>query len=147
MPTQKEILQLEYDKKQTQFALDGALIINKKIIDDNTPLIALINENISKGFKGISIEFLPKKQTEENKKIKYRVTAWLGQNDTVGTRSKLGAFISAFTDYFETKTDINNVPYDTDTAIKMAQDTDKWLSHFVKIISWKNKNREIKIIS
>ncbi len=44
MVTQKEILQLEYDKKQLQFALDGTLIINKKVIDEQTPLIALINE-------------------------------------------------------------------------------------------------------
>ena len=45
MPTQKEILQLEYDKKQLQFAIDGTLIINKKVIDEQTPLIALVNEN------------------------------------------------------------------------------------------------------
>jgi hypothetical protein len=45
MPTQKEILQLEYDKKQTQFALDGELIINQKVIDDNTPIEALINSS------------------------------------------------------------------------------------------------------
>jgi DNA-directed RNA polymerase subunit RPC12/RpoP len=43
--TQKELLQLEYDKKQTQFTLDGSIIINQKIIDDNTPLISLINES------------------------------------------------------------------------------------------------------
>ena len=43
MPTQKEILQLEYDKKQTQFAIDGELIINQKVIDENTPIDALIN--------------------------------------------------------------------------------------------------------
>ena len=44
MPTQKEILQLEYDKKQMQFALDGTLIINQKVINEQTPLISLINE-------------------------------------------------------------------------------------------------------
>ena len=44
MVTQKEILQLEYDKKQTQFAIDGTLIINQKVIDENTPLISMINE-------------------------------------------------------------------------------------------------------
>lgn len=45
MPTEKEILQIKYDKAQYQFALDGTLIINQNNIDDNTPLIALINEN------------------------------------------------------------------------------------------------------
>lgn len=45
MPTEKEILQLQYDKQQMQFAIDGTLIINKKLIDENTPIIALINES------------------------------------------------------------------------------------------------------
>ena len=44
MVTEKEILQLEYDKKQMQFAIDGTLIINQKLVDEQTPLIALINE-------------------------------------------------------------------------------------------------------
>lgn len=109
--------------------------------------IVNVSDNTSKGYKGLSIEFLPKKQTEQNVKIKYRITAWMGQNDTVGTRSKLGCFISAFTDYFETKNDSNNVQLNTDDALKMAQDTDKWEGHFVKIISWRAKNREIKVIS
>jgi hypothetical protein len=45
MVTEKELLQLEYDKKQMQFAVDGTLIINQKVIDEQTPLIALINES------------------------------------------------------------------------------------------------------
>jgi len=45
MPTEKEILQLEYDKKQMQFAIDGSLIINQKIINEQTPLTALINKS------------------------------------------------------------------------------------------------------
>src|SRR5208282_1990417 len=40
----KEILQLEYDKKQMQFALDGSIIINQVLVNENTPIIALINE-------------------------------------------------------------------------------------------------------
>jgi len=106
-----------------------------------------VDTKVQKGFNGVNIEFVPKKLTEENKKTQYRVTAWLGQNDTVGTRSKLGAFISAFTDYFETTKDSAGVPLDTDDALKLAQDTDKWESHFIKVVSWKNKNREIKVIS
>jgi hypothetical protein len=45
MVTEKEILQLQYDKHQTQFAIDGSLIINQKVIDEQTPLTALINKN------------------------------------------------------------------------------------------------------
>ena len=104
--------------------------------------IVNVSENTSKGFKGLTIEFTPKKQTEQNAKIKYRVTAWLGQNDTVGTRSKLGSFISAFTDFFETEN-----KGDTQKALEMAQDTANWTAHLVKIVAWKNKNREIKVIS
>ena len=105
-----------------------------------------VSENTSKGFKGLSIEFKPKKQTEQNEKIKYRITAWLGQNDTVGTRSKLGCFISAFTDYFETQEDDKGVPYSTQDAIDKAKDTDSWKGHYIKVISWRAKNREIKVI-
>jgi len=45
MPSQKEILQLEYDKKQLQFALDGTLIINQKVVNEDTPINALINSS------------------------------------------------------------------------------------------------------
>lgn len=104
--------------------------------------IVNVDEKVQKGFKGINIEFTPKKQTDENVKRQYRVTAWLGQNDTVGTRSKLGAFIVAFTNYFETET-----KGDLDEALGMAQDTSNWVSHFVKIVAWKDKNRELKVVS
>ena len=76
--------------------------INQKISDFSEPeegeiyQIIHVDTKVQKGFNGVNIEFVPKKVTEENKKTQYRVTAWLGQNDTVGTRSKLGAFISAF---------------------------------------------------
>jgi len=29
----------------------------------------------------------------------------------------------------------------------MAQDTTNWGIHFIKVISWKEKNREIKVVS
>jgi hypothetical protein len=44
MPSYKEVLKLEYDKRQMQFAIDGTLIINKRIINEKTPILALINE-------------------------------------------------------------------------------------------------------
>jgi hypothetical protein len=122
--------------------------INQGISDFAEPeeneqyIIVNVSENTSKGFKGLTIEFTPKKQTEHNQKIKYRVTAWLGQNNFVGTRSKLGCFINAFTDYFESEN-----KGDTEKALEMAQDTANWGAHIVKIISWRAKNREIKVIS
>jgi hypothetical protein len=104
--------------------------------------IVAVSENTQKGFKGICIEFKPKVETEQNAKIQYRVTAWLGQNDTVGTRSKLGAFICAFTDFFESEN-----KGDTAKALQMAQDTDSWKEHTIKVVSWRNKNREVRILS
>lgn len=100
-----------------------------------------MSEKTNKGFKGLVIELTPEKITEENKKVQYRITAWFGQNDTVGTKSKLGAFISAFTDYFKNETK------DTDKALEKAQDTNNWLKHMIKIVSWKEKNREVKVVS
>jgi hypothetical protein len=47
MPTQKEIIQLEYDKKQRQFTVDGSLIINKKFLAENSPIDAIINKSNS----------------------------------------------------------------------------------------------------
>jgi hypothetical protein len=44
MPSHKEIEQIEFDKKQMQFAIDGTLIINQKVINEATPLYVLINE-------------------------------------------------------------------------------------------------------
>jgi hypothetical protein len=116
---------------------------NFQEIEDNEQYhIVNVSETVSKGFKGITLEFTPKKVTEENKKIQYRITAWLGQNETVGTRSKLGSFISAFTDFFESENE-----NDTEKALTLAQNTDNWNGHFIKVISWRAKNREIKIVS
>jgi hypothetical protein len=112
-----------------------------EIEDGEQYIIVNVSENTSKGFKGIVIEFTPKKQTEENRKTKYQITAWLGQNDTVGTRSKLGCFISAFTDFFEAK-DGN-----TEKALELAQNTENWGTHLIKVISWKAKDREVKVLS
>lgn len=42
--TEKEIMQVQYDKQQTQFSLDGTVQLNQKLIDENTPLEALINK-------------------------------------------------------------------------------------------------------
>jgi hypothetical protein len=127
--------------------------INQNISDFAEPeegekyKIINVSDANAKGYKGITIEFTPEKQTEQNKKINYRITAWLGQNETVGTKSKLGSFISAFTDYFEANASDGIREDAIEEALEMAQDTDKWLNHTVKIVSWRNKNREVKVIS
>lgn len=103
--------------------------------------IVNVSDTTQKGFKGVTIEFKPTVETEKTAKVKYQVTAWLGQNDNVGTRSKLGSFIQAFADFF------NDTAKSTQEALSQAQDTDNWKGHTVKFIEWKNKNREIKVLS
>ena len=91
------------------------------------------------------IEISSIQQIEKNglnialKSITAAATTLLG---TAVTRSKLGSFISAFTDFYESENNGN-----TQKALEMAQDTVNWGSHFVKFISWRAKNREIKVVS
>ena len=35
----------------------------------------------------------------------------------------------------------------TKEALAQAQDTDSWKGHYIKVIAWRNKNRELKVIS
>lgn len=108
--------------------------------ENQTYKIVKIEETVQKDFKGLSIEFRPVKETEETKEVQYKVTAWFGQKGFVGSKSKLGAFISAFSDFYEKK----NTP---DEAVALAQDSDNWLNHVVKVLEWREKNRELKVIS
>lgn len=102
--------------------------------------IVKIEETEQKGFKGLSIEFRPLKETANTEKVQYKVTAWFGEKGFIGSKSKLGAFISAFSDFYEK--DLN-----PDEAIEKARDSDNWLNHIVKVVEWRAKNRELKILS
>ncbi|MBA7690389.1 hypothetical protein ES703_98915 [subsurface metagenome] len=72
---------------------------------------------------------------KEKKRLKEADTdcvSMLWMRDEAGERSKLGAFLSAFTSFLG----------DEDEAL----DTDNWIKHEIRIISWKPKAREIVVI-
>lgn len=107
--------------------------------EKETYTILSVEETTQQNFKGLSVIFEPLKRQPEDK-TQYKVTAWFGQKGYVGSKSKLGAFISAFSDFYE-KTE------NPDKAIELAQDSDNWINHIVKVLEWREKNRELKVIS
>jgi hypothetical protein len=109
--------------------------------------ILSVESQARKGFNGISVVFNPTKPTPETAKISYRATLWVGKSEIIGTRSKLGAFIHAFNEYFQTQDDKSGVQLSEKDVLEYAQDTDKWVGHTVKIVSWKEKRREIEVLS
>ena len=109
--------------------------------------ILAVESKTNKGFSGVSVIFNPTKPTLETEKISYRAMLWFGKSDITGTRSKLGAFIHAFNEFFQTQEDKAGVPLSEKNALEYAQDTDKWIGHIVKIVNWKEKRREIEVLS
>ena len=78
-----------------------------------------------RGFEGLRVSMTDVKSGEE-----YATMLWM--REVAGQNSKLGAFIAAFTEFFD----------DED----MALDTDNWVGHVVRFISWAPRNREIRVI-
>jgi hypothetical protein len=109
--------------------------------------ILSVESQIRKGFNGVSVVFNPTKPTKETAKISYRATLWVGKSDIIGTQSKLGAFINAFNDFFQTQEDKAGVQLSEKEALETAQDTDKWVGHTIKIVSWREKKRQIEVLS
>jgi len=68
-----------------------------------------------------------------NPKDENEYATMLWQSDTIPSNSKLGSFIDAF-----------NVFLKDDNA---GYDTDNWLNHKIRVKTWRNKNREIEVIS
>lgn len=71
------------------------------------------------------------KSTNEKDENEYATMLW--QSETIPSNSKLGSFIDAF-----------NVFLKDDNA---GYDTDNWLNHKIRVKTWRNKNREIEVIS
>lgn len=71
------------------------------------------------------------KSTNQNDENEYATMLW--QSDTIPSNSKLGAFIDAFNKFLEG----DNAGYDTDN----------WIGHKILVKTWRNKNREIEVIS
>lgn len=60
----------------------------------------------------------------------YATMLWF--REIAGTKSKLGAFIKAFKDYFGNE--------------EMALNTENWIGHKVRFVSWSSRKREIRVI-
>jgi len=81
------------------------------------------------GYSGIRVVMQSTKKGEEDKE--FATMLWL--RERAGASSKLGAFIAAFKDF-----------YGGDE--EAAYDTDNWINHVVRFVSWKPREREIRII-
>lgn len=77
------------------------------------------------GFNAIRVLLHSEKKPEEE----YAAMLWM--RETAGLKSKLGAFLDAFTKAL---------------GEDEALDTSNWKDHEIRIISWKPKNREIAVI-
>lgn len=80
------------------------------------------------GFNGIRVVLQSTKPGEEN--TQYATMLWM--REVAGQKSKLGAFLDAFTDFLG----------DAESAL----DTDNWIGHIIRLVSWQPRNREIRVI-
>lgn len=63
-------------------------------------------------------------------KVNYTLSLWLSEQPT--PNSKLGSFIQAFLDFFK--------------GSKDAYETDNWKEHTIKLLRWRDKDRQIEVI-
>lgn len=90
--------------------------------------------------EGINAEGLRVHLTNIKDKSDIRTTTlWL--REVAGENSKLGSFITAFKQYFETEKliDQNNKPLEYD-------DTENWVNRKIKFLKWKNRERQVVIV-
>lgn len=78
-------------------------------------------------FGGIRVQMKSLKQGDEQE---YATMLWM--RPEASRTSKLGAFLAAFTTALDDEEE--------------ALDTDNWIGHHIRIISWKAKAREIVVI-
>ena len=71
------------------------------------------------------------KSTDTKDTNLYSVSLW--SSETAGSQSKLGSFLDAFQMFFK--------------GSKDSYETDNWIGHTIQFETWKDKDREIKVIS
>lgn len=81
------------------------------------------------GFKGYRVKLDPEKR-KKGDEDEYATMLWA--REEAGIKSKLGAFMAGFLDFYG----------DEDKAF----DTDNWLKHKVRIMSWKQRDRDIDVL-
>lgn len=71
------------------------------------------------------------KSTNANDQNEYATMLW--QSDTMPSNSKLGCFVDAFNKFLKD----DNAGYETNN----------WINHKIRVKTWRNKQREIEVIS
>lgn len=79
------------------------------------------------GFTGIRVVMKSVKKSDEKN---YATMLWM--REVAGAGSKLGAFIKAFKEFFGDE--------------EQALNTDSWKGHQIRLLSWKSRKREIRVI-
>lgn len=80
------------------------------------------------GFKAVRVSLESIKPEEKEKEF----ATMLWAREVAGISSKMGSFLHAFGEYLG----------DED----MALDTDNWIGKTIRIVSWKEKKREIRVL-
>ena len=86
------------------------------------------------GFNSLRVSLDPV-DTKEKARMKEEgkeVAAMLWMREVAGVKSKLGSFLDAFSKFLGDE--------------EAALDTDAWLKHEIRIVSWKPKAREVVVI-
>jgi len=102
----------------------------KDIEESETYIIKTVKEIITEKSKYEAFK-VTLKSTNANDENEYATMLW--KSDTIPSNSKLGSFIDAFNVFLRDE----NAGYDTDN----------WLNHKIRVKTWRNKNREIEVIS
>ena len=82
-----------------------------------------------RGYKGLRVVLEPERRAKDDRNT-YATMLWY--RERVGTASKLGAFISAFREFFG----------DDASAYK----TENWINHKIRVITWTQRRRELKVV-
>jgi len=83
------------------------------------------------GFTGLRVKLEPDKR-KANDENEYTSMIWM--REEAGIKSKLGAFIAAFADFYNG---------DEEKAIN----TDNWLGHVIRVVNWEPRARELRVLS
>ena len=81
-----------------------------------------------RGYKGLRVTM--RNATDKNDTETYTTMLWL--RDTAGSNSKIGSFIAAFTKFFGDE--------------EKALDPENWVGHTIYMVSWQDRNREVKVV-
>jgi len=82
------------------------------------------------GFSGLRVSLEPEKRKEGDAN-EYATMVWM--REQAGRKSKLGSLLAAFGEFLG----------DEDEALN----TDNWIGHVIRVISWTQRNREVRVMS